>query len=123
MPDISFQLNGRSTTISFEDGMHFLDVLRDNPEAVRLLLGIEEGKEARLAEAMGGHFDAEATSDVDVPLELTRQEAADLAFMGPAGHHLDRDAVIARLEDLPEPITAEAKFQLVVFRPRKRAAG
>jgi 23S rRNA (guanine745-N1)-methyltransferase len=91
--------------------------------AVTGMLGIEEGKEARLAEAMGGHFDAERTSDVDVPLALSRQEAADLAFMGPAGHHLDRDAVLARLDGLSEPITAEAKFQLVVFRPRKRAAG
>jgi xanthine dehydrogenase molybdenum-binding subunit len=27
--DISFQLNGRSTTISYEEGMHFLEVLRE----------------------------------------------------------------------------------------------
>jgi 23S rRNA (guanine745-N1)-methyltransferase len=87
------------------------------------MLGIEEGKEARLAEAMGGHFDAEATSDVvDIALSLTRQEAADLAFMGPAGHHLGRDAVAARLAGRPEPVTAEARFQLMVFRPRKPAA-
>jgi 23S rRNA (guanine745-N1)-methyltransferase len=85
------------------------------------MLGIEEGKEARLAEAMGGYFDAESTSVVDIPLELTRPEAAGLAFMGPAGHHLDRDAVSARLEALPEPIMTEAKFQVMVFRPRKRA--
>ncbi|MET1086659.1 MAG: putative RNA methyltransferase [Arthrobacter sp.] len=91
--------------------------------AVSGMLGIEEGKEARLAEAMSGHFDAESTSDVDIPLALTRQEAADLAFMGPAGHHLDRDALFARLQGLPEPISAAAKFQLMVFRPRKRAAG
>ncbi|WP_307610024.1 putative RNA methyltransferase [Pseudarthrobacter sp. W1I19] len=91
--------------------------------AVAGMLGIEEGKEARLAEAMGGHFDAETTFDVDIPLALTRQEAADLAFMGPAGHHLDRAALLARLGSLPEPITADAKFQLMVFRPRKHAAG
>jgi xanthine dehydrogenase molybdenum-binding subunit len=28
--EISFQLNGRSTTVSFEDGMHFLEVLRES---------------------------------------------------------------------------------------------
>jgi 23S rRNA (guanine745-N1)-methyltransferase len=91
--------------------------------AVTGMLGIEEGKDARLAGAMGGHFDAESTSDVDVPLALTRQAAADLAFMGPAGHHLDRTALQDRLGTLPEPIISDAKFQLMVFRPRKHAAG
>jgi xanthine dehydrogenase molybdenum-binding subunit len=28
--EISFQLNGRSTTVSYEDGMHFLEVLRES---------------------------------------------------------------------------------------------
>jgi 23S rRNA (guanine745-N1)-methyltransferase len=42
--------------------------------------------------------------------------------MGPAGHHLDRGAVSARLEGLPEPIITDAKFQVMVFRPRKGAA-
>jgi 23S rRNA (guanine745-N1)-methyltransferase len=90
--------------------------------AVTGMLGIEEGKEARLAEAMTGHFDVESTSAVDISLALSREEAADLALMGPAGHHLDRDAVSARLQDLPEPVRAEAKFQLMVFRPRNDAA-
>jgi 23S rRNA (guanine745-N1)-methyltransferase len=90
--------------------------------AVTGMLGIEEGKEARLAEAMDGYFDADTTAVVDIPLALTRQEAVDLAYMGPAGHHLDRDAVSGRLTGLPEPITAEARFQVMVFRPRKPAA-
>ncbi|MDH3571468.1 MAG: selenium-dependent xanthine dehydrogenase [Gemmatimonadota bacterium] len=29
MPDVSFTLNGRPTTVTYEDGMHFLEVLRD----------------------------------------------------------------------------------------------
>ncbi|WP_159825737.1 putative RNA methyltransferase [Arthrobacter sp. 9AX] len=91
--------------------------------AVTGMLGIGEDKEARLAEAMSGHFSAETTIDVDIPLALTRREAADLAFMGPAGHHLDRDALLVRLDGLPEPVAAGAKFQLMVFRPGKHAAG
>jgi 23S rRNA (guanine745-N1)-methyltransferase len=87
------------------------------------MLGIEEGKEARLAESLAGHFDAGESSTVDIPLALTRQEAADLALMGPAGHHQDRPAVIARLENIPEPVHTEARFQVMVFRPRKREAG
>jgi 23S rRNA (guanine745-N1)-methyltransferase len=81
------------------------------------MLGIEEGKDERLAEAMGGHFKTERTLDVDISLELNRADAADLAFMGPAGHHLDRDHIAARLADAPEPVRAQAKFRLFVFRP------
>ncbi len=86
------------------------------------MLGIEEGKEARLAEAMGSHFDAETSTGVDIPLALTRREAADLAYMGPAGHHLDRQDLFERLLAIPEPVQAEANFRLMVFRPRKPAA-
>lgn len=87
--------------------------------AVTGMLGIEEGKDDRLAEAMARHFNLGSTVDVDITLELTRAAAADLAFMGPAGHHLDLDHVAARLEGLPEPVAAAAKFRLLVFRPRK----
>lgn len=89
--------------------------------AATAMLGIEEGKEARLAEAMGSHFDAETSTVVDIPLALTRQEAADLAFMGPAGHHLDRLDLSERLLAMPEPVQAEANFRLMVFRPKEPA--
>ncbi len=86
------------------------------------MLGIEEGKDARLAEAMGSHFDAETSTDVGIQLALTRPEAADLAYMGPAGHHLDRLDLTERLLAIPEPVQAEARFRLMVFRPGKAAA-
>jgi 23S rRNA (guanine745-N1)-methyltransferase len=83
------------------------------------MLGIEEGKESRLSASMEPHFTLETVRDVDFPLALTRREAADLAFMGPAGHHTDRAAIAARLEGQPEPVTSEARFRLTVFRPAK----
>ena len=86
------------------------------------MLGIEEGKDNRLAESMARDFEAETSTDVDIPLLLTRREAADLAFMGPAGHHLDREAIAARLEGSREPVTADAKFRILVFRPRRASA-
>jgi 23S rRNA (guanine745-N1)-methyltransferase len=82
------------------------------------MLAIEEGKDARLAAAMARHFEVEESSDVDIPLALNHQEAADLAFMGPAGHHTSRDAIAVRLDGNPEPFRAEAKFRVMVFRPR-----
>ncbi|TLM73463.1 putative RNA methyltransferase [Pseudarthrobacter sp. NamB4] len=81
------------------------------------MLGIEEGKDTRLTSAMAPHFEVESTRDIDFPLSLSRREAADLALMGPAGHHLDRPAVAARLEDHPQTIEAEARFRLTVFSP------
>jgi 23S rRNA (guanine745-N1)-methyltransferase len=38
--------------------------------------------------------------------------------MGPAGHHLDRHRVETRLAAEPEPLLADARFQLTVFTPR-----
>lgn len=81
------------------------------------MLGIEEGKEDRLAESMAPRFAVESALDLDVPLELTRQEVADLAFMGPAGHHLDRAALASRLEGLQGSTPVEARFRITIFRP------
>lgn len=86
--------------------------------AVTGMLAIEEGKDARLAEGMSGHFDGTGGADVDIPLALTHPEAADLAFMGPAGHHLARDVILERLAVRAEPVRAEAKFRVQVFRPK-----
>ncbi|TLM86423.1 methyltransferase domain-containing protein [Pseudarthrobacter sp. NamE2] len=90
--------------------------------AVAGMLAIEEGKDHRLAEAMAGHFDLDESINIDIPLALTRAEAADLAFMGPAGHHLDRAAIYGNLQEQLEPIRAEALFRLHIFRPKGSGA-
>jgi 23S rRNA (guanine745-N1)-methyltransferase len=86
------------------------------------MLAIEEGKDARLAEAMSRHFYAGEGTDVDIPLALGYQDAADLAFMGPAGHHVGRDRILERLTERQEPVRAEARFRVQVFRPKGAAA-
>ncbi|WP_432244570.1 methyltransferase domain-containing protein [Arthrobacter sp. G.S.26] len=86
------------------------------------MLAIEEGKDARLAAAMASHFDLESSSDIDIPLSLTVSQATDLAFMGPAGHHLGREAIAGRLAGSREPVTAEARFKLLVFTPAQTPA-
>ncbi|GAC1494004.1 MAG: methyltransferase domain-containing protein [Pseudarthrobacter sp.] len=81
------------------------------------MLAIEDQKDARLAESLAGFFVPESTRDVDVRLLLTPKEMADLAFMGPAGHHLDRDALAAKL-DTPEAASeVDARFRIAIFRP------
>ena len=81
------------------------------------MLGIGDDKEDRLAGSMSGHFVVQSADDVDIPLVLTRDEAADLAFMGPAGHHLDRAAIIRQLDGLGPAIEVAARFRMTVFRP------
>ncbi|MFD5277798.1 methyltransferase domain-containing protein [Pseudarthrobacter sp. NPDC058362] len=82
------------------------------------MLGIEESKEDRLGQAMAEHFDTHSAAPVDIPLELSRRDAADLALMGPAGHHSDRESVEARLAGVPEPLQTGARFQVTVFAVR-----
>jgi 23S rRNA (guanine745-N1)-methyltransferase len=84
------------------------------------MLSIEDQKDARLAESLAPYFLPESARDVDIRLMLTRSEMADLAFMGPAGHHLDREALAAKL-DTREPVSeVNALFRLTVFRPARR---
>ncbi|WP_255770243.1 methyltransferase domain-containing protein [Pseudarthrobacter sulfonivorans] len=86
------------------------------------MLSIEDQKDARLAESLAPYFLPEATRDVDIRLALTRDEMADLAFMGPAGHHLDRGALAAKLDTLEPLDEVEALFRITVFRPAGRPA-
>ena len=81
------------------------------------MLHIEEDKESRLTGAMAPHFTVAETHDIGFPLALTHEEATDLAFMGPAGHHLDRSDIAGRLENHPAIIQSEARFRLTVFQP------
>ena len=81
------------------------------------MLHIEEDKESRLTGAMAPHFTVAETHDIGFPLALTHEEATDLAFMGPAGHHLDRSDIASRLEEHPRIIQSEARFRLTVFQP------
>ncbi|MGJ3191093.1 methyltransferase domain-containing protein [Paenarthrobacter nitroguajacolicus] len=78
------------------------------------MLSIEEGKEERLAEAMSAHFNTAANVSLDLPLALNGPEVADLAYMGPAGHHL-RPGQLAELAETDGSIATMAKFRISVF--------
>ena len=79
------------------------------------MLGIGADKDDRLADSMSGHFVVQSVRDLDVPMVLTRGEVADLAFMGPAGHHLDRAAIYGKLDGLTTATEVEARFRITVF--------
>ncbi|MET4591450.1 putative RNA methyltransferase [Arthrobacter sp. 754] len=80
------------------------------------MLGIAEDKDTRLAESLSGHFVADTVRDLDIGMMLTPGEIADLAFMGPAGHHLDRAALVSSLGTGGGATAVEARFRISVFR-------
>lgn len=80
------------------------------------MLGIEADKAGRLAESMESHFAPAGSTDLDILLELRGKQLADLAFMGPAGHHLDRAVLLAAVP--ASGLTrATAKFAITMFTP------
>lgn len=81
------------------------------------MLSIEDDKDARLAESLSPHFVAESIRDLDIRMMLTPVELADLAFMGPAGHHLERAAIAAKIGISELTTEVEARFRITVFRP------
>lgn len=84
------------------------------------MLGIQDGKEEALATAMDGHFAAEKSAELHVPLELVAADVGNVALMGPAGHHLHEVALGERLAALPATTQATAAFRISVFRPLPR---
>ncbi|MDQ0239725.1 methyltransferase domain-containing protein [Arthrobacter bambusae] len=78
------------------------------------MLNIEPGKEERLTESMQEFFTLADTIHLDVDLKLGGRDIADVAFMGPAGHHLERAALLASTAS-ETSVQATAKFTLSVF--------
>lgn len=82
------------------------------------MLGIEPAKDERLAGSLSGDFELLSTQDLDLDLELSPADVANLALMGPAGHHTDRAALAKRLADFPAVTAVSARFRISVFLPR-----
>ncbi|RKR30269.1 putative RNA methyltransferase [Arthrobacter oryzae] len=85
------------------------------------LLGIEPAKDERLAVSLGKHFTPAGSRDLDLALSLDPRDVANLALMGPAGHHLDRAALAALEASLPARTSVSARFRISVFEPIPRA--
>ncbi|WP_018772891.1 methyltransferase domain-containing protein [Arthrobacter sp. 131MFCol6.1] len=81
------------------------------------MLGIEPAKDERLAASLGQHFTPVEATDLDLVLDLGPRDVANLAYMGPAGHHLDRAALAALEAALPEQTAVTARFRISVFQP------
>jgi 23S rRNA (guanine745-N1)-methyltransferase len=76
------------------------------------LIGIDERKEARLADAFGGFAPAGVTP-VRYQLDLGPADLTDLVAMGPNARHLGTDELAARVAALPAPfpVTVDVTVQ------------
>jgi 23S rRNA (guanine745-N1)-methyltransferase len=78
------------------------------------MLSIEPGKDERLTESMQEFFAPAQSLQLDVELALNGRDIADVAFMGPAGHHLVRSTLLASTAG-ETSVQATAKFMISVF--------
>ncbi|WP_422933095.1 methyltransferase domain-containing protein [Sinomonas sp. P47F7] len=77
------------------------------------LLDVPAGKAEDVAHAAAGAFAVESVRAVRFPLELDAEAAADVALMGPAGHHASRDAVLAGLPGVIPRATAAVELSVL----------
>lgn len=86
------------------------------------MLGISEDKLAGLDASVGDLFELSMREEMRFNLTLDRESLLSVALMGPAGHHLDPDALAVSLLQGPETVTTEAHFWISVFDRKGSAA-
>ena len=80
------------------------------------LIGIDELKSARLAEAFGDYASTAVTS-VRYQLRLGHQDLTDLVAMGPSARHIGQDELAARVAALsPAPVAVTVDVEVRSYR-------
>ncbi|HKU12236.1 MAG TPA: methyltransferase domain-containing protein [Sinomonas sp.] len=80
------------------------------------MLDVPTGKAEAVATSAGPEFEAASVRLVRFPLVLTREAAADLAVMGPAGHHSSRETILSLLGE--DQVQTEGVVEITVLRRR-----
>jgi 23S rRNA (guanine745-N1)-methyltransferase len=75
------------------------------------LIGIDERKGARLADAYGGYRGAAVTS-VRYQLRLGHADLTDLVAMGPSARHIGADDLAGRVAALPAPVAVTVDVEV-----------
>lgn len=75
------------------------------------LIGIDERKAARLADAFGG-YPGQAVTSVCYQLQLGHADLADLVAMGPSARHIATDALPGLAAALPAPVAVTVDVEL-----------
>jgi 23S rRNA (guanine745-N1)-methyltransferase len=86
------------------------------------LLAVDPDKRRRLSEGLSPYFEPETQTAHAATLRLSRAEALTMVRMGPSAWHTEPQALVPRLAELPEPITATLSIRVGVWLPRPRNA-
>jgi 23S rRNA (guanine745-N1)-methyltransferase len=92
--------------------------LREPRDALGLI-GIDERKDERLADAFGG-FTPAGTTQVRYELRLRHADLTDLVAMGPNARHLGADEVEARVAARPSPFPVTVDVTVRGFRAERQ---
>ena len=79
------------------------------------LIGIDERKAERLADAYGD-YGVPAVTSVHYQLRLGHDDLTDLVAMGPNARHLGADALAARVAALPSPVTVTVDVEVRAYQ-------
>jgi 23S rRNA (guanine745-N1)-methyltransferase len=75
------------------------------------LIGIDEHKAARLADAYGD-YDRPAVTAVRYLLRLGHDDLTALVAMGPSARHINADTLTGRVAALPTPVTVTVDVEI-----------
>ena len=82
------------------------------------LVSVDERKDERLEDSLGGLFDLEAQTPVEFEMPLSHAEVATLVAMGPSSRHVSPEDLAQRLSRLPEPLVVTASVRVRTYRVR-----
>ncbi|MEV8630740.1 putative RNA methyltransferase [Streptosporangium sp. NPDC051023] len=86
------------------------------------LLSVDEEKERRVAESLGGHFAETGRSVHEFGMTLGREAVEAVVGMGPSAWHTDSHAMRARITALPETSEVTASFRMSIFQRHHRSS-
>ncbi len=80
------------------------------------LLHVDERKQERLDDQLGGWFTAERQTVREFPMSLRHKEIEAVVSMGPSAWHATRDDLAERAARLPDPFEVTASVSVSVYR-------
>lgn len=101
------------------DGL--LVVATPNPGHLRelgdLVISVDEGKDARLAGALGERFIRVDRREVTHQVKFSPEQIRQVVEMGPSAHHLHREGRRERLDEITESADVTTSFSVTLYRP------
>ncbi|GGO13372.1 rRNA (guanine-N1)-methyltransferase [Microbispora rosea subsp. aerata] len=76
------------------------------------LLTVDEDKDRRLEETLGGAFARTDEETEEITLSLGHDEVEAVVGMGPSAWHTDPEELAARIGELPDPVPVTAAFRI-----------